>query len=783
MFSLLVSLALATLLITGCATTKKDVPEEVTETTIDQLNVSTSQLETAVEIVSSSSTPYTAFRLVDPPRVILDIRGVPSSILPREKEVKDGHVKEIRFEERKPQADTTRMVVHLERLLDYKVSAVDNTIRLSLIHKAEEEATEAKAPFTPSEPRIHFKPRPSDLNQVLGIDFTMLDRGKSRLTITTDKKVLYDLDRKGDKSLVLELPGTTIPPLLLREIDPSLFAGALERVKPSFSSAKKKVSLDIILKEMVPFHVTQTESSINIEFGQTSIKPPEKRIVPLKLVEARAEIAPPTPTEKPLTLTEKVVTPTEKHITLAEKPPLKNEKEITPAAAPVTTVPKKAAPKIAGLQKDYTGEPMYLDFVNADVTHILRLINDVNKIWDPVIKGRKVSMILKGVPWDEALELILKNNDLAKKYVGKNIVWITTKTKMRKIVAEEEAEERKRKKRLADERKKREAAKKKAKDEAPLFTEYIPVDFAAAKDIKKHINLTKRGKMSIDSRTNTITIKDTAKSIEEARKTIRQFDIPVKQIMIEARIVDAATSFGRSLGVQWRSLDGGSPGVERFWKSNINRSGWGLDPTQYTQPGDRTFGGSFSSNAPDAWGKNIGLSFAWLTDGGLGTLTLDASLALAQSEGKAKIMSAPKVIAREGTAATISSGDSIIIPATENVASTTIDATLSLSVTPTTVSFNDFITLKVNVSDNQAPSQTRIIKKTIGTTLMIKSGETVVIGGILKESNTEDEAGVPVLKDIPVIGWMFKAKTKVVARSELLIFLTPTVMPAPTRSL
>jgi type IV pilus assembly protein PilQ len=537
---------------------------------------------------------------------------------------------------------------------------------------------------------------------------------------------------------------------------------------------------------MVPFHVTQTESSINIEFGQTSIKPPEKRIVPLKLVEARAEIAPPTPTEKPLTLTEKVVTPTEKHITLAEKPPLKNEKEITPAAAPVTTVPKKAAPKIAGLQKDYTGEPMYLDFVNADVTHILRLINDVNKeniIWDPVIKGRKVSMILKGVPWDEALELILKNNDLAKKYVGKNIVWITTKTKMRKIVAEEEAEERKRKKRLADERKKREAAKKKAKDEAPLFTEYIPVDFAAAKDIKKHINLTKRGKMSIDSRTNTITIKDTAKSIEEARKTIRQFDIPVKQIMIEARIVDAATSFGRSLGVQWRSLDGGSPGVERFWKSNINRSGWGLDPTQYTQPGDRTFGGSFSSNAPDAWGKNIGLSFAWLTDGGLGTLTLDASLALAQSEGKAKIMSAPKVIAREGTAATISSGDSIIIPATENVASTTIDATLSLSVTPTTVSFNDFITLKVNVSDNQAPSQTRIIKKTIGTTLMIKSGETVVIGGILKESNTEDEAGVPVLKDIPVIGWMFKAKTKVVARSELLIFLTPTVMPAPTRSL
>nr|MBC8461799.1 type II and III secretion system protein [Deltaproteobacteria bacterium] len=238
------------------------------------------------------------------------------------------------------------------------------------------------------------------------------------------------------------------------------------------------------------------------------------------------------------------------------------------------------------------------------------------------------------------------------------------------------------------------------------------------------------------------------------------------------------SNFTRSLGVQWES-----PGITRNWKKNINRSGWGFNPAQYTTPGDLTVGGTFTSNAPDKWGKNIDLSFAWLSNGGLGTLALDAALALAESEGTAKIMSAPKVIAREGTAATISSGDSIIIPATENVASTTIDATLSLSVTPTTVSFNDFITLKVNVSDNEAPSTSRIIKKTISTTLMIKSGETVVIGGILKESNTEDQAGIPWLRDIPILGWLFKARTKAYTRKELLIFITPTVLPAPTRSL
>jgi len=757
-FSLLVSLALATLLITGCATTKKDVPEEVTETTIEQLTVSTSQLETAVEIVNSRSTPYTAFRLANPPRVILDIRGVPGSILPREKDVKDGHVKEIRFEEGKPQADTTRMVVNLERLLDYKVSAVDNTIRLSLIHKAEEEATEAKAPYTPSEPRIHFKPRPSDLNQVLGIDFTLLDRGKSRLTITTDKKVLYDLDRKGEKSLVLELPGTTIPPLLLREVDPSRFAGALERVKPSFSSAKKKVSLDIILKEMVPFHVTQTENSINIEFGQTSIQPVEKKIVPLQLVEARAEVVRPSPPDP----------------SLPEKP--SEKKEIKPKI-----VPNKVASKTEGLENEFAGELMYLDFVNADVTHILRLINEVSKenlIWDPAIKGRKVSMILKGVPWDEALELILKNNNLAKKYVGTKILWITTKAKMKKIVAEEEAVKKKRRKQIAEERKRREEKKKKAKEEEPLITEYLPVDFKAAKAIKSLINLSKRGKITIDTSTNTIIIRDTAARIEEAKKTVRQFDLPIKQIMIEARIVDASSNFTRSLGVQWQS-----PGITRNWKKNINQSGWGYDPAQYTTPGDLTVGGTFTSNAPATWGSNIDLSFAWLTNGGLGTLALDAALALAESEGTAKIMSAPKVIAREGAAATISSGDSIIIPATENIPADKIDATLSLDVTPTTVSFNDFITLKVTVKDDEAPSTSRLLTKKISTTLMIKSGETAVIGGILKESNTENQAGIPWLRDIPILGWLFKARTKAYTRKELLIFITPTVLPAPTKIL
>ncbi|MBW1765390.1 MAG: type II and III secretion system protein [Deltaproteobacteria bacterium] len=208
-----------------------------------------------------------------------------------------------------------------------------------------------------------------------------------------------------------------------------------------------------------------------------------------------------------------------------------------------------------------------------------------------------------------------------------------------------------------------------------------------------------------------------------------------------------------------------------------------VDPTIGFSGNGRNTGGSFSTTSPwTTTAGNIGLNFGRLTSSGLGYIALDAALALAETEGKAKIMSAPKVIAREGTAATISSGESIVIGATENVAATTIDATLSLTVTPTAVSYNNFITLDVQVTDDNALASGNIAKKSITTTLMVKNGDTVVIGGVIKETETEDEAGVPGLRKIPFLGWLFKAQNKVHTKSELLIFLTPTVLPSPVKN-
>jgi type IV pilus assembly protein PilQ len=608
-----------------------------------------------------------------------------------------------------------------------------------------------KAQFTESEPRILFEPTRSNMNQVLGIDFTMLDIGKSRLTVTTDKKVTYDLDRKGDKDLVLRLHNTTIPSLLLREIDTTNFQTALDKVKPAFSTESKEVSLAMSLREMTPFHIKQTENGLSIDFDQTSIKPPDKKIIPLDLAEAQTS-------------------------TLAAK---QASVKTTTGTTPAT-----------GQKKAYTGEKMHLEFINADITYVLQLIYEISKeniIWDPAIKGRTVSMTLKDVPWDEALDLILDSNDLAKRYRGDNIIWITTKEKMDKFLADEETTAKRRQQEIEDERRRQGEEKTKAKEEEPLIMEFLHTDFAKANEIKDHIKVTERGNMSVDTRTNTIIITDTADSIEAAKKTIKNFDTPVKQIMIEARIVDATNQFSRDLGIKWNAdaaATAESMKVPVTAGSPVEIVGTGAGHINDSMDGAQSLvGGTFSTNSPAGWIPNIGFSFGRLTASGLGALTLDASLALAETNGTAKTLSAPKVIAQEGANASIVSGETIYTNPTENVAQTSRDAALTLNVKPTSISYNDYVTLEIEVTDNKNVSATLDTTKKINTTLMVKSGETIVIGGIIKESESDNIAGIPILKDIPGLGWLFKAKTKTKDKSELLIFLTPTVLPSPVNEL
>jgi type IV pilus assembly protein PilQ len=783
----LVFVAAAGLILYGCAALdvvadNQAATEKAKAPVIQAINVTSSQEQTVVEIVNSEPVFYTAFKLLDPQRVVLDIRGVPGSALPRVKDVNNAGVKDILIEEGKTQMMTTRAVINTTQPVLYQTEPKGNVITLTLTPEkslpAAAEALEKKTaaaegttPVTPSEPRIFFKDTPGPLTQILGIDFTLLDQGKSRLIVTTDKKTKYDLNQQGPKTLVLKMPEATIPPLIMRHMDSKQFEGAVDWVKASLS--QKDVAIAITLREMVPFHVKQTESTITIDFGPTALKPPEKKIVPLQLAQAQAPAA-----QEPA-----VQAPGAPVIQLQQKTDLPRAIAVQPGLPPAQPA------GIPGMKKDYKGAQMTMDFVNADVTNILRLIGEVsnlNIVWGPEVKGI-VSMRLKDVPWDQALDLILDNNNLAKREQG-NVIWVTTKAAMSQIEAEERRKIQEFEAKVEAERKKIISEKEKEKELEPLLTEYIPVDFAKASEILPLLTLSETGKsrggkLSTDSRTNTIILTDISSNVRVAKDIVKQFDTPVKQVMIEARIVDATDDFIRDLGIRWDQFQ-----IQKRSDTNIPWTSMDAlnttpsDPTAFpVPPAGKNYSPTFTSNGPGDWAPNLGLVFSTLSGSGLTALVLDAKLALAESEGKTKIISAPKVIAMNGQAATISRGDSIIIPATENVASTTIDATLSLEVTPT-VSYNNFITMDVKVTDDTAPTQFRIRKKALNTKLMIKNGDTVVIGGIFTENQSTDESGIPGLRRLPILGWLFKAQRVTNTKTELLIFLTPSVVASTIKS-
>ncbi|RLB43533.1 MAG: hypothetical protein DRH12_02860, partial [Deltaproteobacteria bacterium] len=484
---------------------------------------------TLLEVIGTAPIRYTAFKLEEPPRLVIDLDAPLAEKLRPVGPVNDRYVKHIEFQKVKGKSKT-RLVIELGDDVKYDVETQNEVISVTLgpgqTEKAQEMASVENKPSAPGaategeggtdpshEPRIFFKPKDSSLNQILGVDFTMLEGGKSRLIITTDKKTPFHIEREGGKVLALKLDNASIPSLLQKHLDSSQFDGAVDRVKAYVSG--DQVTLKIALREMVPFHVDQGDKAITIDFGPSNIKPPKTKIVP---------------------------------VALAEK-----GKMNTPEVLKVDPIPGAATKPFSKrkARKRYTGTPMTMDFVNADVTNILRLIGEVsnlNIIWSPKVKG-KVSMRLRNVPWDQALDLVLKNNNLAMRREG-NVIWVTTRDQMAKIEAEE-------KKKQEDLEKRRQEQLKRAKELKalePVMTEYITINYVDVENVKKVIEDTvksPRGKITVDKNTKTIIMTDTASKIKEARELAKKLDRPTKQVMIEARIVEASTSFSRELGVQW----------------------------------------------------------------------------------------------------------------------------------------------------------------------------------------------------------------------------------------
>ena len=694
-----------------------------------------SEKATRVAITSSKAVPYATFKLVQPLRVVVDVTALPAKGLTGPDVSKDRLIKAITFERMNDKSLVTRVTATLYEDVEYSVQEKDGIIDVLLSLKkpyetvgppvvaSKEEAVAQK------EPRLFFAPGKTKLNQILGIDFFMLPKNKSRVTITTREKAEYELSRKDPLTLLLEIKEVTIRPELTRYIDSSHFRGVVNRITPIVRAPDRSVAFEIQLKEMVPYHLMGTEQEIRLDFNKTSVKPPAKTITAARL--AKTTVA---------------------------------AKQIRREVEPVVGLPGAPKPK---KYRRYTGERITLDFANADIKNILKLIGEVSKlnlVWGPEVKGT-VSMRLKNVPWDQALDIVLESNDLGMMREG-NIIWITTKGKIRNL-------EKERQEKLKAEHESIKAAKaavKEAEEAEPLVTGYITVNYADVKDIKKLIDENvkgPRGKISVDTRSKTIIYTDIAANIQEARALKKKQDTPIKQVMIEARVVEAKTTFSRDLGVNWT-------GTYR-----TTRNPWGGGGPD----SNRNYTYSYATNFTTTSDTLLGIGFANTA----ATKVLNAQIALAETEGKLKTISAPKIITQDNKKATIKQGTTIYIPYTDvdgNRTAKEVDATLELSVTPI-ITPNDMVTMEIEVSDdypdyaNRVGEYVPVLTKSATTQMMLASGDTVVIGGIYKEAKGLSETGTPWLRKIPIIGWFFGTEGKTLEKSELLIFLTPRVMALP----
>lgn len=405
-----------------------------------------------------------------------------------------------------------------------------------------------------------------------------------------------------------------------------------------------------------------------------------------------------------------------------------------------------------GMKDEYSGQKISLDLQDADVEHVLRLIasvKDYNLVIDQSVQG-SISLRLVEVPWEQALDLVLSQNNLVKIQKG-NILRITT--------AEKREQE------LAQLRRSREAemrAKQSMKELEELQTEYIQVNYAKAGEMEPQVQefLSERGKISTDPRTNMLIVSDVPSNLEKIKSVVNKLDQPERQVLIEARIVYATDEFSRSLGVEWGYL---YETRERIY---------GGDEYGMTEEMD-----TYSVNAPSVGGLDWMGSIAKLT--GTDLFTLDAQLQLGESQGFSRTISAPRIITLNNERAEITQGTQIATQTESESGGTTteyVEAVLALRVTPQ-ITPDDKLILELEVSDDsQVGSSDDISTKTASTKLIVDDGETLVLGGVRKIERNRQEGKVPGIGDIPILGWLFKKEYKRKNKDELLIFIRPKIM-------
>jgi len=402
----------------------------------------------------------------------------------------------------------------------------------------------------------------------------------------------------------------------------------------------------------------------------------------------------------------------------------------------------------------YTGEKLSLNFQDIDVRSVLQLIADftnLNLVASDTVQGG-ITLRLQNVPWDQALDLVLKTKGLDKRKVG-NVLLVAP--------ADEIA---------ARERQELESLKQ-ISELAPLRRELLQVNYAKAADIAKlfqsvtsnEAKTDERGSITVDERTNNIIAYQTQDRLDELRRIVSQLDIPVRQVMIEARIVEANVDYDKSLGVRW----GGSSSKGNF-----------------TTGGSGTVTGAGNTNGPFV---DLGVSDP-TSSIGLGFLTnntiLDLELSAMEKTGNGEVVSQPKVVTSDKETAKILKGTEVPYQEASSSGATSVsfkEASLSLEVTPQITPDNRII-MEVKVTKDEPDYVNTVLgvppikKNEVNAKVLVSDGETVVIGGVFSNTQNKVVDKVPFLGDVPYVGRLFRRDVVTQSKSELLVFLTPRIM-------
>jgi type IV pilus assembly protein PilQ len=447
--------------------------------------------------------------------------------------------------------------------------------------------------------------------------------------------------------------------------------------------------------------------------------------------------------------------------------------------------PKAKVQSVEDAKRQYTGEKMTMNFQDIDTRALLQLLADTsgqNIVVSDSVHGN-VTLRLQNVPWDQALDIVLRTKGLDKRQDG-NVIIVAPADE---ISAREKAEL---------------AARKDLQELEPLRSEYLQVNYAKAADMATLIKstgrslLSPRGNVSVDARTNTLLLQDTAERLEDIRRLVTTLDIPVRQVRIESRLVIVNNDFQRELGAVLGftgvgkngnngliSTTGSAAGIDTIVSSALtNLAGGGVTNPVSIPTGTTGAPTRYNVNLPAA---NPAGSIAL---GLLGSdYLLDLELSAAQTELRADVISSPSVITSNQKQATILQGTEIPYQESASSGATSIqfkDAVLSLQVTPQITPDNRIIldldvkkdtvgTVVVASGGVNVPS---IDTQEITTQVLVSDGQTLVLGGILQTNHRVDETKVPYLGDIPILGNLFKTTTKTNDKDELLIFVTPKIL-------